>query len=432
MGVSVEYGQPVLHWSNTIGQAYVIETCTNLASPTWQTKATLTTDAGDVAWADDSPPSQSVFYRVALSSNTAPFQSLQQALERGRTNQGITGASAAVILPDYGLWLGASGCSYTNVVIRPQTRFEIASITKTFVAATILRLAEEGRLTLNDTVGQWRPDLNCSNVSPAITIRQLLDHRAGLYNFGDDGPFQQALFADWSRHWEPEDIFNYVRAPYFPPDTGGEYSNTGYVLLGMIIESVTGSTVAAEMRRTILDRAGLRSTFMGADEDWHGELAHPHLDLDGDGIQEDLGGYSPIAILSSFWTSGEIISTPSDLARFAMALFQGGLLNQASLAEMCSFQPLDVVGYTYEYGLGLMSFNILGQEYWAHSGGLFGEYGWFFYCPSTKVSLAVAYNYPPIKTGPRLPDELLIALSGLSSQTNRIAFLHSELPPPIR
>ena len=413
--VAVEYGQPVLHWSNRVGQAYLIEATSDLASRAWEARATITADGEDIAWADDSPSRPASFYRVALCTNAAPFQTLQQALQRGRTNQNIVGAAAAVVLRDYGLWLGTSGYSFGQAPIRPQTRFEFASITKSFVAAAILRLAEEGRLSLDDTVGHWLPTLNCSNISPAITIRQLLSHRSGAYNFGDDAAFREALFANWSRYWQPEQVFSYVRAPYFPPDAGGEYSNTGYVLLGMIIRSATGSSAAAELRRTVFDRAGLRSTFMGAEEDWRGELAHPHLDLDGDGIHEDLGWNSQTAILSSFWTSGAVISTPSDVARFAKALFEGGLLNATSLAQMHSFQPLDVVGTSIDYGLGLMRLNILGREHWAHSGGLFGEYAWFFYCPSTGASLAVAYNYPLTQPGPNPPGELLIALSNLAN-----------------
>ena len=445
MTVSVEHDQCVLYWSNSIGQAYVIETTTNLGMPAWNTEATITADASEIAWADDHVPGQAIFYRVALSTNPAPFQGLQQALQRGRTNQGIVGASAAAVVPNHGLWLGTSGYSHDTVPIRPQTRFEIASVTKTFVATTILRLAEEERLNLDDTVGRWLPTLNCSNISPAITIRQLLNHRAGTYNFGDETDLWLALISDWSRYWQPEEVLNYVKAPYFPPDADGEYSNTGYVLLGMIIRSVTGSTVAAEMRRTVLDRAGLRSTFLGADEDWRGDLAHPHFDFDGDGIHEDRGGYSQTAILSSFWTSGAEVSVPGDLARFGSALFEGGLLNGSSLAAMRTFQSLDIVGTRYDYGLGLMRLTILGREHWVHSGGLPGEYAWLSYCPSTGVSLAVAYNYPQTKaTGPSLPGELLIAIATLtdaapgsratnpahqaSPESTRIPFLNTELP----
>ena len=411
--VRVERGYPVLSWSNSFGQAYVIETTTNLASPAWQKRATISAEASDLSWADDALPSQGMFYRVALATNATVFQSLQEALHRACTNQGIVGASAAAVLPNDGLWLGTYGSSDGVSPIRPQTPFEIGSITKTFVSTTILRLAEEGRLNLDDTVGRWLPGLNCTNISAAITIRQLLGHRAGTYNFGDDLDFRQALFSDWARRWQPEEVLNYVKAPYFPPGADGEYSNSGYVLLGMIMRSVTGSTVAEEMRRTVLERAGLRSTFMGAEENWNGLLADPHLDFDGDGIHEDLGGLSQTAILTSFWTSGAEISTAADLVDFGVSLFEGGLLNQTSLAAMRTFQSIDVVGTRYDYGLGLMRFNILGREHWAHSGGLFGEFAWLSYCPSTRACLAVAYNYPYVKAGPNLPGELLIALSTL-------------------
>jgi len=179
----------------------------------------------------------------------------------------------------------------------------------------------------------------------------------------------------------------------------------------MIIRSATGLTVAEEMRRTVLDRVGLRHTFLGGEENWPGRVADPHLDFDGDGVHENLGHLSQTAILTSFWTSGAGISTSGDLARLGISLFEGGLLNPTSLAAMRGFRSIDIAGARYEYGLGLMRFDILGREHWAHSGGLFGSYGWLSYCPSTRVCLAVTYNYPVLKPGANLPGELLIALS---------------------
>ncbi len=446
VAVTVNNGNPVLSWSNSPDQAYVIETATNLAKAGWRQRVAITTDAKDVSWADDAVGIPAMFYRVTLATNAAVFQTMQQALRRACTNQGVVGASAAAYLPKDGLWLGTYGTSDGTIPIRPQTPFEIGSVTKSFVSATILRLAEEGRLTLDDTIGQWLPGLSFENISSAITIRQLLGHRSGVYNFGDDPDFRQALFSDWSRQWPPSDDLAHLRAPYFPPGADGEYSNTGYVLLGLIIQRVTGLTVAEEMRRTVLSRAGLRSTFMGAEENWNGRLADPHLDFNGDGLQEDLGALPQTAILTSFWTSGAEISTASDMVRFGLSLFGGGLLNQTSLTAMCTFQSIDIVGTRYDYGLGLMRFNILGSQYWAHSGGLFGEYAWYSYCPSNGVCLAVAYNYPNVVAGPNLPSELLIALAnypnaapatpaGMStarmSPTNsslvRIPFLDTEL-----
>jgi D-alanyl-D-alanine carboxypeptidase len=411
----LEYGRPVLSWSNSLGEVYVVETTTNLAAPAWHRRATLTTEAGDHSWADDAAMDQGTFYRVTLATNATVFRTLQQALRRACNNQGIVGASAAAVLPLDGLWLGTFGTSDGVAPIRPQTSFEVGSVTKTLVAATMLRLAEEGRLNLDDTIGQWLPEFSSPNISSAITIRQLLNHRAGTYNFGDDPDYRQALFTDWSRRWQPEEVLNYVKAPYFAPGTDGQYSNTGYVLLGLIIRGVTGSSVAEEMRRTVLDRAGLHQTFMGAEESWHGALADPHLDFDGDGVHENLGDQPQTAILTSFWTSGAEVSTAADLTRFGISLFEGGLLSSGSLAAMRTFQSIDIAGVRYEYGLGLFRFDVLGREHWAHSGGLFGSYGWFSYCPSTRVCLAVAYNYPVVKPGANLPGELLIALSTIST-----------------
>jgi CubicO group peptidase (beta-lactamase class C family) len=174
--------------------------------------------------------------------------------------------------------------------------------------------------------------------------------------------------------------------------------------------------VAGEMRRTVLDPAGLHRTFMGAEESWRGRLADPHLDFNGDGVHENLGDRSQTAILTTFWTSGAEISTAGDLTRFGVSLFEGGLLNPTSLAAMRGFQSIDIAGVRYEYGLGLMRFDVLGREHWTHSGGLFGSYAWFSYCPSTRVCLAVAYNYPVLKPGANLPGELLIALSTISGE----------------
>lgn len=443
ISVRLDEGQPLLGFSNIAGQAFVIQTSPDPQNSAWQTRATLTGDAAELTWADDSASDAAMFYRVGLATNPTPFLTLQSALHRACTNQGITGASAAAWMPNRGLWIGTFGTSDGSAPIRPHTPFEVGSVTKTMVAATVLRLVEEGRLSLEDTIGKWLPTLVHANISSNLTVRQLLNHRAGTYNFGDDTPFRVQLFADWSRRWEAEDVFEFVEAPYFPANTKGQYSNTGYVLLGLIIRSATGATVASEMRRTVLDRADMRSTWMGAEEPWKRELAHPHLDFNGDGIHEDWGHLSQTAILTSFWTSGAEISTATDLVKFSAALFEGGLLNPASLNSMRQFQSVDA-GVYVDYGLGLMRYDILGRVHWCHSGGLFGEFAWMSYCPSTRVSLGMAYNYPVTKAGANLPGELLIALSNMAGSVNstlsvprtgpdatnttRIAFLNAEVP----
>jgi CubicO group peptidase (beta-lactamase class C family) len=205
LAIQIENSRPILSWSNTVGEAYVLEVTAELSASAWNHNVALTTDAPDVAWADADPSRATQFYRVVLAAEPAPFLALQQALERACANQGIVGATAAVMFTNRALWVGTAGHSHATVRVRPHTPFEIGSVTKTFVAATILRLAEEGRLALDDAISAWLPALAHSNIATNITIRQLLTHRSGLYNFGDDPDFRLALFEDWARYWQPED-----------------------------------------------------------------------------------------------------------------------------------------------------------------------------------------------------------------------------------
>lgn len=410
--ISLQYSRPVLQWSNQVGDAYVVETRSTLTAGDWERRVVLTTDAAAAVWADDGLPQQALFYRISRSINPEPYQSWQQALERACNHHQITGASAAAVLPEKGLWLGTYGTSDGIVPIRPHTPFELASITKTFIAATVLKLVEEKRLGLDDTVGQWLPVLNHTNVSPSITVRQLLRHRSGVYNFGDDPSFHSALFKDLYRYWQPEEVLDYVHAPEFAPDAGAQYSNTGYVLLGMIIRSVTGTSVEAQLQTKIFDPLQMRSSVLGTRTNWAGALAHPHYDADGDGVPEQFGNDSQTAILTSFWTSGALVTTPADVVRFSTALFEGELLSSESLSEMRSFHPVARGGASMDYGLGLMRWEFLGHEYWGHSGGLFGHYSWFSYRPDIRCSVALTYNYPQtMPSRPALPYELLFAIS---------------------
>lgn len=279
---------PVLTWANVRGQAYRIESASHPASA-WEPRIVRTGDHAALTWMDEEPASSRV-YRVLTTANPAPFATLQQAVELTRRNQGIVGAVAAAIVPGVGLWVGTSGYAHGSSPVQPYTRFEVGSVTKTLVAALALRVVEDGTLGLDHSISQWLPELHHSHINPAITLRQLLNHRAGTYNFGDDIPFRQALFSDWDRTWQPEEVLDYVQAPYFPAGTDGQYSNTGYLLAGMILRQAFTTDLSTEMRCRIFEPSGMQSSFSGVEEGWTGDLAHPHLDFNGDGVHEDLGG----------------------------------------------------------------------------------------------------------------------------------------------
>ena len=152
-------------------------------------------------------------------------EKLQQALDdRLRASNG-KGISAAIILPDGQTWTGVSGMSHAATPITSNMRFAAGSIGKIFTGTTILQLAEEGRLDLDDPLSRWIPE-KYPYVDPTITIRQLLNHTSGLYNFVDNHEWWASLFSEPERFWVPGDVITeFNRESLFPKGTDWNYSD---------------------------------------------------------------------------------------------------------------------------------------------------------------------------------------------------------------
>ena len=282
---------------------------------------------------------------------------LQNKLDEGVQALGLMGASVSVLIPGRGEWLGVSGLSdpVAGETIRPDMIFSAGSITKNMVAALVLDLAEEGLLTLEDSLGQWLPAY--PNIHGGITIRQLLNHSSGLFDFTEHPAYENSLFADLTREWTPEEIVTtFVEAPHFPPGASQEYSSTNYILAGMIIKQATGSEVSSELRSRFLTPLNLNSTFFEGEEQIIGEVAHGWRDIDGDGILDDIFPLQLTAVWSATWTAGAIFSTAEDIAHWGEALFGGQVITQASLNEMLDFLP------GLGYGLGTYKVELQGRE----------------------------------------------------------------------
>ncbi len=263
---------------------------------------------------------------------------LQTALDEGVSALSLMGVSAAVTISGQGEWQGVSGMSdpVAGDSVHPEMVFAAGSITKNFVAALLLDLAEDGLLTLEDSVGQWLPAY--PNIDGSITIRQLLNHSSGIFNYEEHPDFEAAMLTDLSRQWAPEELIStFVNAPYFPAGTSMAYSNTNYILLGMIVQQVTGTAVSAELRNRFFDPLGLNSTFFEVEEIVSGEVAHGWEDIDGNGVLDDIFPFPRTAIWSAAGAAGAIFSTAEDIAHWGTALFDGQILTQASLAEMIDF-----------------------------------------------------------------------------------------------
>jgi D-alanyl-D-alanine carboxypeptidase len=205
-----------------------------------------------------------------------------------------------------------------NVRARPTDRFRIGSVTKTFVSTAVLQLVEEGKVGLDDTVEQLLPGK--LRGGSGITVRQLLQQMSGLHDYlADPKIFKPYLAGRIGFVWTPQRLLAVANGQGrdFDPGARWEYSNTNYLVLGLIVEAVTGNSLATELRRRVFDRAGLRSTTFDVRPTIAGRHMHGYYPLAK--RLTDLSVLSPTAA----WAAGAITSTAEDVARFYRALLQG-------------------------------------------------------------------------------------------------------------
>jgi D-alanyl-D-alanine carboxypeptidase len=325
------------------------------------------------------------------SSPSTPETTLQMRLQIAMDDAMTTcdgfGASAALAAPGEDLWIGTSGVSHGTVPVTPEMLFGIASTGKAFVATLVFMLVEDGSLSLDDSLSLWLPPY--SHVDSSITVRQLLGHTSGLDGYDSHQEFWDAMGANPSRVWSPEELLEtFLQEPRFAPGTTFDYANTNYVLLGLIIERVTGAPYATVLRNRILDPLGLNHTFLMVDEPVTGVLVHPWWDMDEDGVVEDLSNMPPQAFYSMAWPSGSMVSTARDLVTFSTALFGGALVRPASLAQMLEFHPVS------DYGLGLHRWDLLpGVMIIGHRGGTPISDASMEYLPDHGIHFAVILNW---------------------------------------
>jgi D-alanyl-D-alanine carboxypeptidase len=258
-------------------------------------------------------------------------------------------------------------------------RFRIASYTKTFVSATLLQLVGEGRLSLDDTVERWLPGLVTGNGNDGsgITVRQVLQQTTGLHDYLAELPSlftEEGFQRDRYMTLAPEEAVGLAMksAPMFAPGTDWAYSNTNYVLAGMVIAKVTGNTWQQEVRSRIIRPLGLRDT---SAPDTSPSIPGPHAigyeRFSAEGQDIDATELNP----SWAGAAGAIISTTDDANTFLRALMSGKVLRPAQLAAMRDTVPATRFEAGWpgaRYGLGLMFVpNSCGGS-WGHGGDIHG------------------------------------------------------------
>ncbi len=318
-------------------------------------------------------------------------QLLQHTLDSLRAAYNPIGLSAALALPDGSLWEGATGINSTapGDSLHPGLLLGIGSVSKNLLAATVLRLAEDGLLSLEDSLGRWVP--SSPNVNGSISLRRLLNHTSGIANYTDNPAFWGQVNANLGMAISPSFILqNFVGAPLFAPGASWSYSNTNYLLLGLVVEAVAEAPFHEAMRGQLLDPEGLGTAFLLPQENAPQPLSHMWVDINGDGVPDNFTGISlPLtAIFTGAWAAGAYCSNAADMAVWIKRLMEGEVLQPASLAEMMTGQQ---VTPAMRYGLGLYRLNVQGRAWWGHDGYLFYQ-ALVLYQPELGIGMALLSN----------------------------------------
>jgi D-alanyl-D-alanine carboxypeptidase len=247
-------------------------------------------------------------------------------------------------------------------------------------------------LDLDDHLSRWVPEFPNSRL---ITLRQLLNHTSGTANFTDDPAFAAAQQRSPNARWTPRRTLRYGQHADWPPGETWDYSNTNYILAGLVIERATRSTVARELHRRLLRRPEFGRVVLQGDERPRGPVAVGYQDFDGDSDLERTPntGYVPTrSEATAAWTAGGMLASAGDLARAGDGVFRGSLLTDASRHQMTRFVRTRT-REPAEYGLGLARVDLGGEQVWAHGGDYVGFHADLAHVPKRHVTIAALNNY---------------------------------------
>lgn len=277
------------------------------------------------------------------------------------------------------LYTRAIGYSQANETekkpLTAANRFRIGSITKMFTAAMILQLVEEGKLKLTDTLDKFFPQVPNAG---KITIVQILWHRSGIPNVKREQNSQRNV--NTIPVTKDEMLALIAKAtPDFEPDTKHSYSNSGYQILGLILEKVTGKPYGEALKERITSKIGLANTYLATGNiDVSKNEALTYMNF-GD-------GWKPVSEThpSILFSAGAIVSTPNDMAKFIQALFDGKIVSKASLDQMKTIRDGE--------GSGMEPFTFAGKTFYGHTGGADNYGAWLMYQPEEKLAVAYTTN----------------------------------------
>ncbi len=345
------------------------------------------------------PESSSPSGAPSGAPSAIPANRLQRKLDQLRTKASLPGVSVAILWDDGRSWVGASGAADVagDRPVTSDSAFALASISKTFTAAVVLELVDEGQLSLDAPVA---PLLPAYSLNRRITLRMLLDHTSGLPDFFLNHRIDAQLQGAPGATWTPLRSWSLVTGKRPKPGTVWAYSNTNYLLLGEIVRKVTGHPLATEIRERLLDPLGLSNTWYQVAERPRAPLTTGYrVVIGGKGNVRDVAVSAPgdvmpfRSVITAAGGAGSIASTALDTARWMQAFAGGHVLSptmqRAMLADVANTRALQA---RIPYGLGIQEVTIAGHRALGHSGRYLGFRNVVRYLPTEGVTIAVLTN----------------------------------------
>ena len=306
------------------------------------------------------------------------------------------GAVMGIVVPGQWSWFGSSGNAIAGItsgqpatLATPTTQFRVGSITKNMVAACILKLEQEGKLSIDDAIDKYlRPTLVNDTIaaSDTVRIRHLLNHTSGISNSADNTSCQMDVLTNpLNSHSLEEAIYcGTSQGEIFPPGFAWAYSNTNYSILAMIIKNITGISCADYIRQNIITPLGLTHTEIPVTN----QISSAHM-----GCYWNIGNWIDLTIINPSTYTGwaDVVSSTQDLTTYYQALLNGTIINATELARMKTIDPA-----SFDYGMGLDFYKFSGSDYYGHYGEVANTSGMFFGNIQTVLApngYYIAYNF---------------------------------------
>ena len=269
-----------------------------------------------------------------------------------------------------------------KVPLTPADHFRIGSNTKTFVVSVLLQLVAEKKLSLDDPLSRFSLGVTIPNAE-GITVRELCNMRSGLFEAFDTPEFAK-LNMKVPKDFDPKTLVAWAmkQKPYFPPGKGYQYTNTNYLLIGMIIENITKDSVGNQIRKRLLEPFGLTQTFYPETEAMPSPWVHGYH-LDKEGNWEDISNTIPVAFMGS---AGAMISDMNDIRRWIELYATGKTCGTGTYNDLINCIPF--LGNT-SFGLGITC----SEGWYGYTGALPGYNTADYYSPETGITILAWINY---------------------------------------